>query len=125
MVGFASDGDPKLLKAMLYETKFLSRVQLSKWGRYFIINNDQQKTVCIQDTIHLLNKIRNKLLNSAELKIGKPLYILYIRSKVITKLLIIGTIKISKDHIQKLIDEITEDRSPARYRRIHQGSNEI
>lgn len=72
VIGFASDGDPKLLKAMLNETSFLSRLQRSKWGPFFIVNNIPLEHVYIQDIIHLLNKIRNKLLNSKELKFGKP-----------------------------------------------------
>ncbi|KAL1401987.1 hypothetical protein pipiens_006282 [Culex pipiens pipiens] len=90
VIGFASDGDPKLLKAMLNETSFLSRLQRSKWGPFFIVNNIPLEHVYIQDIIHLLNKIRNKLLNSKELKFG--------------------ILTINKDHLQLLINTISKDK---------------
>lgn len=59
IVGVSSDGDPKLLRAM-YSESFLN-VPSQKWP-WFNVLLDNSHPVFIQDTIHLLVKLKSKLL---------------------------------------------------------------
>ncbi|XP_058822394.1 uncharacterized protein LOC131683977 isoform X2 [Topomyia yanbarensis] len=68
VIGYSSDGDPKLVKAMVSRTVFLPCMEISRWGRWFIVNNEHMP-VYIQDSIHLINKIRNRILK-ADMMIG-------------------------------------------------------
>lgn len=61
VVGIASDGDPRLLSAM--KTRTSNSISESSCPL--------SRPICIQDTIHILTKLRNRLLNSSiVLKIG-------------------------------------------------------
>lgn len=68
VTGYSSDGDPKLLSAMMSRTKFLSRMEISRWGQWFITSNDREP-IYVQDAVHLINKIRNRVLKN-DMKIG-------------------------------------------------------
>lgn len=70
VIGFASDGDPKLLRAMLNEMKFLNVKDVSEFGPWFIVDI-KLKNAFVQDETHVANKIKNKILNSENLKIGE------------------------------------------------------
>ncbi|XP_053698489.1 uncharacterized protein LOC128745438 [Sabethes cyaneus] len=71
VVCHASDGDPRLLRAMTERTHLPHTAASMLYGYHFIANiNDD--VVCIQDTIHLVNKFRHALLNPKKhMAIGK------------------------------------------------------
>ncbi|XP_065077882.1 uncharacterized protein LOC135701105 [Ochlerotatus camptorhynchus] len=62
VVAHASDGDPRLLRVMKERTRLPHPVASTLYGSYFIANMNDE-VVCIQDTIHLVNKLRHALLN--------------------------------------------------------------
>lgn len=57
VIGFSSDGDPKLLKSMLNITIFDINCTTELKSRLLL------HPICIQDTIHVGTKMRNRLLN--------------------------------------------------------------
>jgi len=81
ILGFSSDGDPRLLKAMLLQIIGTSistmndemlenNEKVSSWS-WFIIgeppiipNQEQDKEIYIQDTVHILTKLRTRFLKS-------------------------------------------------------------
>lgn len=62
VIAHASDGDPRLLRSMKERTRLPHPFPSMLYGPYFIANIDDE-VVCIQDPIHLENKLRNPLLN--------------------------------------------------------------
>lgn len=72
VIGYSSDGDPRLLTAMTKDAQFLNSTS-SIFGPYFniIIENTP---VSFQDFIHLVNKMRHSLLNpNKTMKLGMQL----------------------------------------------------
>ncbi|CAF2963502.1 unnamed protein product [Rotaria sp. Silwood2] len=85
VVGFASDADPKYLRAMRLATGYFAQlpninllnrddifnIQIPKsWSSWFFLRS-KQLFVCFQDPIHICTKLRNRLLSkSAALFIG-------------------------------------------------------
>lgn len=68
MVGWSSDGDPRLLNAMKMKTEFVLAPDID------VIKRVNPYTICVQDTIHIGTKMRNRLLNtSVSLKIGNKI----------------------------------------------------
>ncbi|KAK5647414.1 hypothetical protein RI129_002306 [Pyrocoelia pectoralis] len=66
ILGFSSDGDTRLLKCMRIRTNFQ---QSSKWTWFNM--NLNEGDFCTQDTVHILTKLRNRLLNeNIELQMG-------------------------------------------------------
>jgi len=81
ILGFSSDGDPRLLKAMLRQSIGTSistmndemlenNAKVSSWS-WFIIgeppiipNQEQNKEIYIQDTVHILTKLRTRFLKT-------------------------------------------------------------
>lgn len=79
IVGFSSDGDPRLPKAMLLQSNGTSistmndemlenNAKVSSWS-WFIIgeppiipNQEQNTEIYIQDTVHILTKLRTRFL---------------------------------------------------------------
>lgn len=78
VVGFASDGDSRLLKAMK------TRVEFNKIPNSNVFND---YPICVQDTIHIGTKLRNRLLNSK-------------------KIIQMGNKVVSLDHINSLIEKV-------------------
>lgn len=71
LVGKATDGDSRFIRAMVDEMGFAAenRKQSSSFGKWLIGN---EETVCIQDPTHLANKMRTRLMNpSKQLTLGK------------------------------------------------------
>lgn len=67
---FASDGDPRLLGAMKALTNFGTKVTIDELNVSVICNQDSN-IKCMQDSIHLANKLKNRLYDTAiDLKIG-------------------------------------------------------
>lgn len=70
VIGISSDGDTRLLKAMRIQTKLFTNTN-NEHVNFFIAEN---KTIAfVQDTVHILTKLRTRFLKSDEkkLKIGK------------------------------------------------------
>lgn len=67
MAGFSSDGDSRLLNAMRHNTRFDSWMENNEWF------GDSTKNICyFQDIIHVLTKLRNRLLKlTTNVLIGK------------------------------------------------------
>lgn len=71
ILGFSSDGDPRLLKAMLLQSistinneRLENNAKVSSWS-WFIIgeppiipNQERNKEIYIQGTVHILTKLR-------------------------------------------------------------------
>ncbi|CAF4261615.1 unnamed protein product [Rotaria magnacalcarata] len=69
VLGFATDGDPKYLRAMRLASNFFLKFLLL--GHLGIFLNPTQLFLFMQDGIHLCTKIRNRLLSpNAQLKMG-------------------------------------------------------
>lgn len=69
VLGFGSDGDPTLLKAMVTRMRFFASGR-SVLGDLFVLQL-QEEGICFQDTIHLLLKIVRRLFKRpGEFKIG-------------------------------------------------------
>lgn len=69
VVGIAADGDQRLLSAMKARMKLgITPENVLSWSDYFLI--------CVQDTIHIGTKMRNRLLNTA--------IVLYMGDQVVT-----------------------------------------
>ncbi|XP_065094803.1 uncharacterized protein LOC135715460 [Ochlerotatus camptorhynchus] len=62
VISNASDGDPRLLMAMRQRTKIPNGCPSESYGLHFVIDMDD-KPICIQDSIHLVNKFRHTLLD--------------------------------------------------------------
>lgn len=62
VVANASDGDPRLLTAMKIRTGMPRQIPCNFYGTHFVASLDDEP-VSIQDTIHLLNKLRRCLLD--------------------------------------------------------------
>ncbi|XP_058826771.1 uncharacterized protein LOC131686793 [Topomyia yanbarensis] len=62
VIAHASDGDPRLLRAMKERTSLPHPDASRLYGHHFIANMSNN-AVCIQDTVHLVNKLRHSLLN--------------------------------------------------------------
>lgn len=62
VVAHCSDGDPRLLTAMKVQTSIPNQVPSKMYGPHYVINVDDS-VVYIQDTIHLVNKLRHSLLD--------------------------------------------------------------
>lgn len=71
VIAHVSDGDPRLLRAMKERTSLPHSDSNKIYGHYFIANTISN-TVCIQDTVHLVNKLRHSLLNpKKQMLLGK------------------------------------------------------
>lgn len=69
VIGWASDGDPRLLKAMRTKTTFGLTPDIDTIDN--ILSRIISGFICLQDAIHIGTKLRNRFLNySVELKIG-------------------------------------------------------
>lgn len=65
VIGFSSDGDARLLRAMKCITLFDMKPNID------VIKRVNANPVCVQDTVHIGTKLRNRLLNSSiVLRIG-------------------------------------------------------
>ncbi|XP_053698519.1 uncharacterized protein LOC128745469 [Sabethes cyaneus] len=62
VVSTASDGDPRLLMAMRQRTRMPKSQKSKSYGPHFVMDMDDEP-VCIQDSIHLVNKLRHTLLD--------------------------------------------------------------
>ncbi|KAK3930889.1 8-amino-7-oxononanoate synthase [Frankliniella fusca] len=86
--GYSADGDGKLLKTMYMRTFSLARP--CKWP-WFHSSLSENEPVMIQDTIHLLVKLKSKLLKPSEIiPFGK-------------------THVVSKGHLVALLNEVSKD----------------
>lgn len=81
VIGSSSDGDNRLLSAMKLKTKFDLVPRLDLIGRCV------RETICVQDTIHIGTKLRNRILNASIL-------------------LCIGNRVVSTAHIQFLLNTV-------------------
>ncbi|XP_062702809.1 uncharacterized protein LOC109400829 isoform X2 [Aedes albopictus] len=84
VVSHASDGDSRLLRAMKERTRLPHPRANLLYGQYFVGNLDDD-VVCIQDTIHLVNKLRHSLLNPK-------------------KKMVVGKCDVSSDYIKQMIE---------------------
>lgn len=78
VIAHASDGDSRLLRAMREKTCIPSANPSIMYGDYFAVDVDGSPA-CIQDSIHLVNKLRNALLDpKKQMRLGNiinvPLY---------------------------------------------------
>ncbi|XP_053699211.1 uncharacterized protein LOC128746192 [Sabethes cyaneus] len=89
VVAHASDGDSRLLKAMKQRAGFNTRHFMSHWGSWFISDRNPNSPVSVQDTIHTINKLRNRLLNGD---------------------MLIGSHTISKQHLKSLLAKTSKDK---------------
>ncbi|XP_058449367.1 uncharacterized protein LOC131429319 [Malaya genurostris] len=85
VISHASDGDPRLLRAMKEKTSLPHPDSSKLYGRYFIANMNDS-VVCIQDTVHLVNKLRHSLVNPK-------------------KQMLLGTYAVSSNIIRKMIEQ--------------------
>ncbi|KAE8738457.1 hypothetical protein FOCC_FOCC016064 [Frankliniella occidentalis] len=71
ILGFSSDGDPKLLKAMRFFT-FSGEDDIPlKWAKFFSANWDLDlEPYCMQDAVHIGTKLRSLLLKRKRLPMG-------------------------------------------------------
>lgn len=71
VMGYASDGDPRLLKAMKVKNRLgVSNNCPSDWKSFFF-GEYAVEYPCVQDSIHVGNKLKNRFLSSEkEIKIG-------------------------------------------------------
>ncbi|KAE8741647.1 hypothetical protein FOCC_FOCC012850, partial [Frankliniella occidentalis] len=71
IMGFSSDGDPKLLKAMRFFT-FSGEDDIPlKWAKFFSANWDlDSEPYCMQDAVHIGTKLRSLLLKRKRLPMG-------------------------------------------------------
>lgn len=71
VVANASDGDPRLLTAMKVRTGLPREMPCKLYGPHFVAELGDD-ALCIQDTIHLINKLRHSLLDPKKhMYIGK------------------------------------------------------
>lgn len=96
--GIASDGDPKLLKAMLSMTKFAA-VPCAVLGDRFEWSL-VQRILFYQDTTHSVNRMRSKLFNRK-------------------RTLMIGTSVANVMHLDVLVDEVSKDKHGLTYDDLH------
>lgn len=69
----SSDGDPRLLKAMKIRSGLPSSFCSKQYGPHFVAD-DTAGPICVQDTLHLVNKLRHALLDpKRHMRIGKNL----------------------------------------------------
>lgn len=59
IMGFSSDGDPHLLKAMKIEAGFVQEIRIPHWCHIHIDKND---LYFIQDTTHVVTKLKTRVL---------------------------------------------------------------
>lgn len=74
VIANASDGDPRLLKAMKIRSGFEQEHLISEWGLWYRVNDDPDFPVNVQDMIHGMNKCRNRMIKG-DMQIGKPTFI--------------------------------------------------
>lgn len=70
VLGIASDGDPRLLKAMKVETKIGGTSEINWFNAYeFKLectdSETDSHTIYFQDVTHVITKLRNRLLKSS------------------------------------------------------------
>lgn len=65
----ASDGDPRLLKAMKVRAGLEQDAISSRWGPWFRVHDEPNVPFNVQDMVHCVNKFRNRLFN-CDLEIG-------------------------------------------------------
>lgn len=65
----ASDGDSRLMKAMKVRAGFERPSVPSPWGQWFRVDC-RETPINVQDMVHTLNKLRNRMLNS-DMKLGE------------------------------------------------------
>lgn len=90
VLGFSSDGDPRLLKAMRIETR-LRISQVCSTSNWLWFNAIYTENCFVQDTIHIATKLRNRLL--------KPSILLPFGNKLI-----------SVNHLKILINNVSKDK---------------
>lgn len=61
VIGFSSDGDPRLLGAMKNQVHFDMYPDIDRIKRF------DKRPICVQDSIHIGTKLRNRILNSSML----------------------------------------------------------
>ncbi|XP_031357928.1 uncharacterized protein LOC116181664 isoform X2 [Photinus pyralis] len=88
LLGFSSDGDTRLLKAMRLTTKLSNQVT-EKW-KWFHMPLDTGN-ICTQDTVHIGTKLKTRLINQ----------------KVT---LALGNFIASSDHLKTLIETVSKDK---------------
>lgn len=74
VMAHASDGDPRLLKAMKIRAGYGSSDTPSRWGDWFRIRESLTTPINVQDMIHTVNKFRNRLINS-DMQFGIVLFV--------------------------------------------------
>lgn len=84
VIGISSDGDNRLLSAMKIRTKF------DLIPNTDVIKRFVEDFICVQDTVHVATKLRNRLLN-------------------VSIVLHIGNRIVSTVHIKRLIDTIGKE----------------
>ncbi|XP_062716164.1 uncharacterized protein LOC134291845 [Aedes albopictus] len=89
VVANASDGDPRLMKAMKERSCLRNNYSKSTWGWWYSIEDENNSVLNVQDMIHGINKIRNRLMRG-DLKIGK--------------------FKVSTSHLKELIQNHSKDK---------------
>lgn len=80
VVGIASDGDTRLLRAMRLE------MHMNDEPRSYFISTEEPAIFCFQDTVHIITKLRTRLL------------------KTNMKPLVIGTYMAEVNHLEKIIE---------------------
>lgn len=75
IIGYSSDGDSRLLKAMKIKTQIsdFSITSPPDWRKFFFAEFAAEFP-CIQDTIHVGNKLKNRFLKRVPLVIGKYIH---------------------------------------------------
>lgn len=90
LLGFSSDGDTRLLKAMKTELRFPRQHHTKLWYHLGNDNDNRNYILCIQDQTHILTKMRTRLLNSnVQLAMGPYL--------------------VSVDHLKAVVENNTKD----------------
>nr|XP_029712516.1 uncharacterized protein LOC115257213 [Aedes albopictus] len=70
-VAVSSDGDSRLLKAMKNRSRLPNTALNPLYGPYYVAGASEQP-ICVQDTVHLINKLRNALLDpKRHMRLGK------------------------------------------------------
>ncbi|GAB0093294.1 hypothetical protein DMENIID0001_083760 [Sergentomyia squamirostris] len=95
ILGFSSDGDTRLLKAMKIKTG-LFRPNPSLQPQLQAIKDFNLHAVpCVQDTLHIVNKLHNRLMKTSHPKKPQPS--------------VMGHYRASRDDLLKMVEEVSKD----------------
>lgn len=112
VVANAADGDNRVVKGQKIRAGF-NKERSSKWGEWFIVNDDPVDPLNFQDDTHTLNKMKNRLAHTEkqlDLQIGNLEISNIVICNINTFEHILGDFIITTEHLKVLVEKVGKDK---------------